>query len=274
MATRKLNKKEAAAQLFRGAQEYYAKYRPGIPAKVMDVIIRHFGVKRSDWVLDIGCGTGQVALAMNGRIKEMVCFDPDPEMLKQARRATKKTKIKLIWINCGIQDLKKIKSNIGTFKIATICRTFHWLNQKQVLKDLGAVIDDGGGVAIFGDSSIWTGTETWQAAVRGVVQKYLGKQRRAGSGMFKQSEEPWEKVIVLSDFNNIKTRRVSVVRNWNVENIIGWLLSSSFARPDYFGKKLADFKIDVRKVLLAMNSKGNFKERAVFSIIMASRERR
>src|SRR3990172_10754290 len=98
---------------------------------------------------------------------------------------SRNSKIKLVWINRGAQDLGKIKENLGTFKIATICRAFHWMNQKQVLKDLDGLIDEDGGVAIFGDGSFWTGPKDWQQAVRKVVQKYLGEERRAGTGMFK-----------------------------------------------------------------------------------------
>lgn len=271
MKTSNNKPKKSAPGLFYGTYRYYAKYRPGIPDKVIDIIVKHFNISPNNRIIDIGCGTGQVALAMEGRCSEMVCLDPDPNMLKQAKKATKNSKIKLVWLNYDSQDLGKIKKNIGTFKIAAICRAFHWMNQEQVLKDLDDLIDEDGGIAIFSDGSFWTGQEKWQQAVRKIVQKYLGEERRAGDKPFKQSDEPWEDIIFRSSFKCIKTQQVLITRGWNIKNITGWLFSSSFARPDYFGDQLPAFKRDIRDALLSLNPSGVFQENAVFSIILASR---
>ena len=265
--------KESAAGLFHGTHRYYAKYRPGIPGEVIDIIVKHFNIDPNDRILDIGCGTGQVALAMEGRCAEMVCLDSDPEMLKEARRATNGSRMKFTWLKHGSQDIGAFRSEIGTFKVATICRAFHWMDQKQVLEDLDKLIDEDGGIAIFGDGSFWTGQEEWQQAVRKVVQKYLGKERRAGDKMFKQSDERWEDIIARSSFRCVKTRLVPITRNWNVKSITGWLFSSSFAKPDYFGDRLPAFKRDIRDILLSLNPKDVFQEQAVFSIILASRKK-
>jgi len=81
-----MNTKEIDIELYKGTYEYYAKYRPGIPKEVIDIIVEHFDIKTTDRVLDLGCGTEQVALVMDSRCGEMVCLDPDPEMLKWAKK--------------------------------------------------------------------------------------------------------------------------------------------------------------------------------------------
>jgi len=260
------------SELFKGTYEYYAKYRPGIPKKVINVIIRHFGIRPSDRILDIGCGTGQVALAMENKCGEMLCLDSDLEMLKQAKKATKNSQMKLTWINCDAKDLGGNKRISGTFKVATICRAFHWMNQKQVLKDLNDLIDDDGGIAILGDGSFWNGKEKWQRAVKKIIQKYLGKERRAGKTTFKESDEPWENIITRSSFKFVKKHELTTVRSWNIESIIGYLFSTSFATPAHFGDQVNDFKRDIKEALLSINPKGIFRENAVFSIILASRK--
>lgn len=267
-------KKKKDTGIFNGTYEYYMKYRPGIPAKVADNILKGFNITQKDRILDIGCGTGQVALAMDGKCKEMVCLDPDPGMLKEAKKALKKPKSKISWLNYGSADLDQLKNELGLFKLATICRAFHWMNQKQVLNDLEGMIDQDGGIAIFGDGSIWTGKEEWQLAVKRVVQKYLGEERRAGKKKFKKPSETWEEIISRSSFDYIRQQKVKIKRNWDVESIIGWLFSSSFASPEHFGKHVGSFKKDIERELLVLNPEGVFKEDAEFSIILASRKKR
>lgn len=268
------NNKSDTKELFSGAYEYYAKYRPGIPEKVINIIVKHFDIKPNDKILDLGCGTGQVALAIEGKCGEMVCLDSDPEMLKQAKKATKDSQMKLTWINCGSRDLGKVKEILGIFEIATICRAFHWMNQKQVLEDLDGLIDENGGIAIFGDGSFWTGDEEWQQSVKKVVQKYLGEERRAGKNTFKESEEPWENIIARSSFKFVKTQKVSIVRNWDVESITGYLFSTSFAAPNLFGDQLDRFKEEIKNTLLSISPKGMFQENAVWHMVLGSKKPR
>ena len=265
-----LKEKEKDSSLFGGTYRYYAKYRPGIPEKVVDKVLKGFDVGRKDRILDIGCGTGQVALVMDGKCQEMVCLDSDAGMLKEAKKAPKKLKSKISWLNYSSAELSQLK-NLGLFKVATICRAFHWMDQDQVLSDLDDMIAQGGGVAIFGDGSFWTGKEKWQLIVKKVVQKYLGEERRAGKKKFKQPSETWEKIISRSSFNHIRQQKVKVKRNWDVKSIVGWLFSSSFASPDHFGNRVESFKEDIECELLSLNPRGVYKEDAVFSIILASR---
>lgn len=259
-------------ELYRGTYGYYAKYRPSIPKEVIDVIIERFDVKPADRILDIGCGTGQVALAMEGRCGEMVCLDPDPKMLIQAKKATRNSKIRFIWIGRCAEDLGKLKEKLGAFKVATSCRAFHWMNQGQALKDLDDLIEQDGGVAIFGDGVLWSGDEEWQQAVKGVIQKYLGKERHAGKEKKKEPGELWENMLARSVFRFIKIHDVPIVRSWDVESIIGYIFSTSFAAPHLFGDQLDKFKEETKNILLSINPKGVFQENAVWHIVLGSRK--
>ncbi|NQT50239.1 class I SAM-dependent methyltransferase [Candidatus Kuenenbacteria bacterium] len=259
------------SDLFGGTYEYYLKYRPGIPEEVADKILKGFDVGRKDRILDIGCGTGQVAIAIDGKCQNMVCIDSDPDMIELAKKVLKKPVSKISWLNYGSEELSRLKGQ-GLFKVATICRAFHWMDQDQVLSDLDDLITRDGGIAIFGDGSIWTGKEEWQLAVKKVVQKYLGEERRAGKKKFKLPSEAWTEIISRSRFDHIRQEEVRVKRNWDVESIVGWLFSSSFASPKLFGNRIESFKKDIERELLLLNPKRIFEENAVFSIILASRK--
>jgi len=257
---------------FRGTYKYYVKHRPHIPKEVVDVIINHFKAKTTDRILDIGCGTGQVAMAMEGKCAEMVCLDPDPEMISQAKQATRNSKIKLVWINSSAESLGKIQEELGSFKVATTSRAFHRMDQDRVLKYFDKLIEKDGGVAAFSDGVIWKGDEAWQETLKKVIHKYLEKEERSGKVKTKVSEELWEDVIARSVFKFVKTQNVLDTRNWDIKGILGYVFSTSVGALHLFGDQLEEFREETKNALLSINPKGVFKENVVWRIVLGSRE--
>jgi len=49
--------------------EFYARFRRGYPAAVLDAVVAAFRLAADDVVVDLGCGTGQLALPLAGRVR-------------------------------------------------------------------------------------------------------------------------------------------------------------------------------------------------------------
>lgn len=258
---------------YEGTYEYYAKYRPDVPEEVINLIVNHFNIELSDRILDLGCGTGKIALAMDAKCNEIIGLDIDSEMLNWAQKITKDCKTKLIWFNYGDKDLEKHKKELGIFKIATICRAFHWMNQEQTLKDLNDLIEKDGGVVILSDKGFWSGEEEWQQTIKKITQKYLGEKKSNGEDRFKNPERLWNDVLTDSTFKFIKTYNIPIVRNWTIEGIIGCIFSYSSSASYLFGSQIDKFKEEIRNSLLSINSEGKFQENSVWSIVLASKSK-
>jgi ubiquinone/menaquinone biosynthesis C-methylase UbiE len=259
--------------LFSGTHKYYADYRPGIPDEAKNLIRDYFSLKRTDHMLDLGCGTGQVALAFFDSCEGYTGLDPDRELLLEAESATKNIadKIKLKWLNARAEDLPSFYDQLGTYKLVTFCRSFHWMDKSRVLENLDPLVLPEGGIAIMSDGSLWAGSEVWQKRVKSIVQKYLGEERKAGQGTFKESNESWEDLIARSPFGKVVIKEISVNREWTSDSIVGCLFSSSFATPAHFGEDVGRFENEIRAALKELDPKEIFQEDVAFQIIMGKR---
>ena len=64
---------------FRGEiADFYHRYRRGYPSAVIDDVVNAFRLTRIDVVVDLGCGTGQLALPIAGRVRAVADVDPSP----------------------------------------------------------------------------------------------------------------------------------------------------------------------------------------------------
>ena len=67
--------------------EYYHRYRHGYPGAVTDALAELFGLSDRDVAVDLGCGTGQLTLALAGQVRAVLGIDPEPDMLRRAQQA-------------------------------------------------------------------------------------------------------------------------------------------------------------------------------------------
>lgn len=251
--------------LFKSTAWYYSRYRPGYPEPFLKKIVEKFPIDSKDRMLDLGCGTGQITFPMSKYFSEVVGVDPEPQMLTEAKKLAKKKGIdNITWIKGDSEDLKRLSEKLGQFNLITIGRAFHWMDREKVLNDLFPITVNKGGVAIIGDSSLWTKANEWQELIKQIVQKYLGDERLAGNSTFTkatdQSTATHESVIEKSPFQDLRSIRYGYKLKWDIPHIIGYLYSTSFCSPSLIGNKKEQFEVDLTKTLLQYNSKGMFIE--------------
>ena len=97
-------------------------------------------------ILDLGCGPGQLAMAFAPFLREVTALDPEPEMLKIARKNASGGHFNLRFVLGGSDDLGP---QLGRFQAATIGRAFHWMDRPATLKQLDAMLEPDGAVILF-----------------------------------------------------------------------------------------------------------------------------
>ena len=265
----------AYPDLFKGTAPYYARYRPGYPDAMIEHVVERFGLDGTGRLLDLGCGTGQLLIPFAPHVETAIGMDPEPEMLAEADRVANEAGVtNAVWIEGGSLDLERLRGAIAPLRLTTIGRAFHWMDGDATLRALGSMTVDGGGVVQCGEPcEIWTGQRDWQVAVREVIQRWLGDERRAGSGTYAANSDrvPWSErdIFARSPFSRYEFRRIASTRLLDIDGVVGYLYSMSFSSPAVLGDRRAGFERDLRETLAAVAGSGPFEEDLILDTYLA-----
>ncbi|MFF5969925.1 class I SAM-dependent methyltransferase [Streptomyces sp. NPDC012769] len=272
MSTRPQNEPKG---LFTSAADY-ARHRPGIPPVAVSLLADTMRDVDRPVLLDLGSGTGQVPAALLPavpRIARVDLVDPDQNMLRQAA-ATLEPLLGGRPAGFHLVAAEGFTPPFNGYQadLITCARSFHWMDRSAVLRMADRVTAAGAAVAIMGDGSLWTYRADWTAALKQLIQSYLGEERRAGTGgVYAGPGRPYEDDLAASPFSQVTERRFPVRRVWTPAQVLGYLRSTSFARPDFFGGRHDRFEAEALELLERHSELGGLVEDAVFTVLLAQR---
>ncbi len=254
-----------AIDLFSGTSKYYSRFRVPYPETLFSQLLETVGVTGEGQLLDLGCGTGEIAVPLSPYFFNVTAVDRDPSMLTEAKlRARERGSKNIQW---HLSYAEEFEAPTQSFELVTIGAAFHWMDRSQITKKCRNWLIPGKPVAILGSNSTWTGTEPWQECARNVLKKWLGEERRAGSGIFKKPEKKHEEILIQEGFK-VEEFELRYTNVWTLDAFIGYLHSTSFASRAVLGDLAEDFENDMRKSLLNLNSRGRYEEDMVFYYIL------
>lgn len=257
--------------LFQGAASYYGRYRTRYPQELFDHLATRFDLDGTGRLLDLGCGAGLIAIPFRQRFAEVIAVDPDSDMLREAKAESASVGADNITWRCDRAE--SITSGWGQFHLVTLGRSFHWMQRIQVLDKLRPQLTPGAGVAIIKtNEDPWHSEHPWRQAAIAVVKRWLGERRRtgqSGQGFWQPLAISHEAILSTAEFTHQELLTVPFERRWTVDDYLGYLYSTAFALPSFFGGDRPSFEQELRAALLGVEPSGQFTETLTATALLA-----
>ncbi|MEE1743395.1 methyltransferase [Streptomyces sp. JV184] len=244
--------------LFASVAADYARYRPGIPDEAVRLLGETLDGCDRPTPLDLGSGTGQVPAALLPAVLRIARVDQDSGMVRFAAG-----------------PIRPLDGQTAVVFHAVPAETFTLGMADRVTSPTATV-------AVMGDGSLWTHEARWTGALKALLQSYLGDGRRAGtSGAYAEPSSRYEDDLAESAFGKVTEHRFPVHRAWTPDQVVGYLRSTSFARPALFhepgtppgqaGCRHARFEREARVLREEYVHGEGLVEDAVFTVLLARR---
>lgn len=257
--------------LFAGSAPYYVRGRLPYAAGLADAVADALGLDGSGRLIDVGCGPGTIPLRLAHLFEQVVGIDPDAGMLVEAEREAAKAGIaNVVW---GQARAEELTDDLGTFRVATFSRSFHWMDRDLVAAIMLRMLEPRGHGAFVQVTESSESALDEEAAssphpampldgMRALVRKYLGPDRRAGQGIRNSTPDGETIVLERAGFDAPQILRVEGP-GWlarRADDIVALVFSGSDSAPHLFGERLPAFETELRELLMQASPSGVFTQ--------------
>lgn len=249
---------------FQSAAALYDRYRLSYPDRLIARLVRLAGLKPGDAVLDLGCGTGMLAIAFAKAGMAVTAMDPQSQMLAAAQSAAHAAQVAVALAQGGSHDLTP---QMGPFRLVVMGRCFHWMDRGATLAMLDRIVAAGGGVALFHDAHPPVAENGWFKTLCDVQDKY----RRAGLSERRGGHRRYEPFLFESAFTQIDGLSVTIRQSLTVDDIVARALSMSACAPQMLGEAAEEFAASLSSALREVSRDGKFTEVAELVAVLARR---
>jgi ubiquinone/menaquinone biosynthesis C-methylase UbiE len=255
----------AEAGLFAGNVAFYERYRLGYPGRLLRRVAALAGLTPGDSILDLGTGTGMLAIGFAQMGMAVTAMDPEPAMLASARAGAGDLPIAFVQGGSG-----ELTPAMGPFKLVAMGRSFHWMDRAATLDMLDRIVAPGGGVALFHDAHPPVAENRWFKTLCDVARTF-GRDESEHVRERNGGHRRYEPFLFASAFTELDWLSVTIRQAVTIEDIVGRAFSMSTCSPDRLGDRREAFAAQLRMALRDLSPDGKFTEVAELVALLARR---
>jgi ubiquinone/menaquinone biosynthesis C-methylase UbiE len=204
---------------------FYARYRRDYPAVLIARLVECSRGGRCR-LLDLGCGTGQLLLQLAPFFEHAVGIDPEPDMLREAKRIAHERGIGNVeWLKGGSAELQGLEPALGRFDLVTIGTAFHFMEPRATLAELQRIAAGGAVAVAYNGSPMWLHANSWARAVRSVLEHRLGQLD--DTDFTAEAFEAAEQAMRDLGYTKIERWERTEVETIDLDFVVGHILSAT-----------------------------------------------
>jgi SAM-dependent methyltransferase len=235
------------SDLYRGTAGYYDRFRLPYPDTMIADLAHRAAPSGRGRLLDLACGTGQLAFPLRDRFADVWSVDAEPGMTEVVRaKAVAVGAAHIRTITAGAEELH---AEPDSFELIVIGNAFHRLRRALVAQRMHAWLKPGGCLALCWSTSPWAGPKDWQRALDSLLHKWqdaLSVSGRVPPGWDKaRQQDPDHEVLTRAGFEPAGRHEFTVEHHWTIPELTGHIRSTSFLPPSVLADHAAEFDADL-----------------------------
>jgi ubiquinone/menaquinone biosynthesis C-methylase UbiE len=255
-----------AAGLFQGTAGFYDRYRLPYPEAMLADLIQRAQVSGHGRLLDLACGTGQLAFPLRRWFSQVWAVDQEPDMVEMVR--AKAAAAGAREVRPIVSDAEALDAEPEYFELAVIGNAFHRLNRGLVAARVLRWLTPGGCLAVCWSSAPWTGEQAWQHALAATMDRWraaLHAEHRVPAGWeLARQRRPDRQVLSGAGLEVAGLYEFTAGHRWSLPELAGHIRSTSVLPPSVLGDQSADFDADLAASLGPHGDNGAFPDTVNF----------
>jgi SAM-dependent methyltransferase len=167
----------------------YERYRPGYPSALFDLIAERLRLPADAAVVDLGAGTGKVAIALAARGWQTTAVEPGEPMLAILRERASAERVDVTTIQATAEDTGLPDA---AFDAALAGEAYHWFDAPVALAEMARIVRPGGGIAFF-----WNEVDEQRSALIAAQQALVTEYGIDGSDVRHPGPRPETRRAIL-----------------------------------------------------------------------------
>lgn len=258
-----------AADLYSGTAEFYDRYRLSYAPALIDHLVNRVQPAEQGRVLDLACGTGQLAFALADHFDDVWAVDQEPGQIALVQ--DKINSLGARTFHPMISSVEKLSLPPATFDLIVIGNAFHRLPRELVAGRAYEWLRPGGHLALLWSTSPWFGQDDWQTVFRQILddwQEELEVRDRVPSPAAVDTDRelrPDEAILTAAGFYSVERSEVELDHRWTVIELAGFVYSTSFLAAPLFGDRAAEFEADLQRRLQPYTRDGTLVDQVSYA---------
>jgi SAM-dependent methyltransferase len=262
---------EFRPDLYRGTAQCYDSFRLPYPQDLIDDLAGRSGADGTGGLLDLACGTGQIAFALRDRFAEIWAIDQEPDMIAVARqKGGAAGTTRMTFLTSAAEDVQLPQRS---FDLVTVGNAFHRLRRRSVAASIRSWLRPGGFLALLWGGSPWDGDAPWQQALHASMALWQDRNeaaRRIPPG-YDAARRATPDLTILREagFQIAGRYEFACPHDWTLDEIAGFVASTSVLSAAALGAAALQFDADLRRQLGSCQPDDRFRQDATFAYELA-----